>query len=63
MASRPKHVRGILIGVFFAIVVLPLTVDVVIPEPMLEPRFGERYREYRRHVRGFIPRMRAWSAT
>jgi len=23
MASRPKHVRGILIGVFFAIVVLP----------------------------------------
>ena len=23
MASRPRHVRGILIGVFFAIVVLP----------------------------------------
>jgi len=29
-------------------------------EPMLEARFGEEYREYRRHVRGLIPRVRPW---
>src|SRR3954471_16362137 len=35
----------------------------LIKEPLLEARFGEPYREYRRHVRRFIPRVRPWSAT
>ena len=29
-------------------------------EPMLEHRFGEDYRAYCRHVRRFVPRLRAW---
>jgi protein-S-isoprenylcysteine O-methyltransferase Ste14 len=29
-------------------------------EPQLERRFGESYREYRRHVRRFLPRLRPW---
>jgi protein-S-isoprenylcysteine O-methyltransferase Ste14 len=30
-------------------------------EVSLERRFGEPYREYRRHVRRFIPRARPWA--
>ena len=30
-------------------------------EPQLERRFGESYREYRRHVRRFLPRLRPWA--
>jgi protein-S-isoprenylcysteine O-methyltransferase Ste14 len=37
-------------------VVIPLT-----EEPLLERRFGEDYREYRRNVRRFVPRMRPWT--
>ena len=29
-------------------------------EPQLERRFGESYREYRRHVRRFLPRLSPW---
>jgi len=29
-------------------------------EPQLERRFGESYREYRRHVPRFLPRLRPW---
>jgi protein-S-isoprenylcysteine O-methyltransferase Ste14 len=29
-------------------------------EPQLERRFGDSYREYRKHVRRFIPRIRPW---
>jgi protein-S-isoprenylcysteine O-methyltransferase Ste14 len=29
-------------------------------EPQLERRFGDSYREYRRHVRRFIPRLTPW---
>jgi protein-S-isoprenylcysteine O-methyltransferase Ste14 len=29
-------------------------------EPQLERRFGESYREYRRHVRRVLPRLRPW---
>ena len=29
----------------------------LIEEPQLERRFGESYREYRRHVRRFVPRL------
>jgi protein-S-isoprenylcysteine O-methyltransferase Ste14 len=30
-------------------------------EPGLERRFGDAYREYRRHVRRFVPRLRPWT--
>jgi protein-S-isoprenylcysteine O-methyltransferase Ste14 len=29
-------------------------------EPTLEEAYGEEYREYRRHVRAWIPRLRPW---
>jgi protein-S-isoprenylcysteine O-methyltransferase Ste14 len=35
----------------------------LVEEPQLERRFGESYREYCRHVRRFIPRLRPWSST
>jgi protein-S-isoprenylcysteine O-methyltransferase Ste14 len=43
---------------FFAInaVYIPL-----VEEPGLERRFGDRYREYRRHVPRLLPRPRPWS--
>jgi protein-S-isoprenylcysteine O-methyltransferase Ste14 len=33
----------------------------LLEEPLLERRFGNAYREYRRHVRRFLPRTRPWS--
>lgn len=33
----------------------------LIEEPQLARRFGDAYREYRRHVPRFIPRVRPWS--
>lgn len=35
----------------------------LVEEPQLERRFGDSYREYCRHVRRFIPRLRPWSST
>lgn len=32
-------------------------------EPQLEARFGESYREYKRHVGRLIPRLRPWDAS
>jgi protein-S-isoprenylcysteine O-methyltransferase Ste14 len=29
-------------------------------EPTLELEYGDQYREYRRNVRGWIPRLRRW---
>lgn len=40
--------------------ILNLVYIPLIEEPQLERRFGESYREYRRHVRRFIPRLRPW---
>jgi len=42
-------------------VILNLVYIPFIEEPQLERRFGDSYREYRRHVRRFIPRLRPWS--
>jgi protein-S-isoprenylcysteine O-methyltransferase Ste14 len=41
-------------------VVLNLIYIPLVEEPQLERRFGDSYREYRRHVRRFIPRLRPW---
>ena len=43
-----------------AFLVLNLIVIPLVEEPQLERRFGESYREYRRHVRRFLPRLRPW---
>ena len=32
-------------------------------EPTLAEEYGDEYREYRRNVRGWIPRVRPWSDT
>ncbi len=32
-------------------------------EPTLEQEYGDEYREYRRNVRGWIPRVRPWTAS
>ncbi len=44
-------------GVFL---ILNLVYIPLMEEPQLERRFGESYREYRRHVRRFLPRLRPW---
>ena len=41
-------------------VILNLIYIPLIEEPQLERRFGDSYREYCRHVRRFIPRLRPW---
>jgi len=33
----------------------------LVEEPRLEQRFGDPYREYRKHVRRILPRMRPWT--
>lgn len=40
--------------------VLNLIYIPLVEEPQLERRFGASYREYRQHVRRFIPRLRPW---
>ena len=42
-------------------VILNLVFIPLVEEPQLERRFGDSYREYRSHVRRFIPRLRPWS--
>jgi protein-S-isoprenylcysteine O-methyltransferase Ste14 len=41
-------------------VALNLTFIPLVEEPQLEQRFGESYRDYCRHVRRFLPRLRPW---
>jgi protein-S-isoprenylcysteine O-methyltransferase Ste14 len=45
-------------GIFFLInaIYFPL-----LEEPQLENRFGEEYRQYKKHVRRFIPRISPWT--
>ena len=43
-----------------AFLMLNLLYIPLMEEPRLERRFGESYREYRRHVRRFLPRLRPW---
>ena len=45
-----------------AFVLINLTYIPLVEEPQLARRFGELYREYCRHVRRFVPRLRPWSA-
>jgi protein-S-isoprenylcysteine O-methyltransferase Ste14 len=44
-----------------AFLVLNLIYIPLVEEPQLERRFGDPYREYCRHVRRFLPRLRPWS--
>jgi protein-S-isoprenylcysteine O-methyltransferase Ste14 len=46
-----------------AFLMLNLLYIPLMEEPQLERRFGESYREYRRHVRRFLPRLRPWAPT
>ena len=54
LLSRP-HLWWALTFLALNAIYIPL-----LEEPMLERRFGESYREYRRHVRRFVPRGRPW---
>jgi len=54
LLSRPHAVWA----ACFAI--LNLVFIPAVEEPQLERRFGDPYREYLRHVRRFIPRLRPW---
>ena len=54
LLSRP-HLWWALTFLALNAIYIPL-----LEEPMLERRFGESYREYRRHVRRFVPRVRPW---
>lgn len=51
------------LGLSVALFVLMHAVVVYLEEPGLEKRFGESYREYKRHVRRWIPRWRPWTSS
>lgn len=57
LLSRP-HLEWALMFLAINAIYIPL-----LEEPMLERRFGDAYREYRRHVRRFIPRLRPWDGS
>src|SRR6185295_13856231 len=54
LLSRPHAVWAAAFGLL-NLIYIPL-----IEEPQLERRFGEPYREYCKHVRRFLPRLRPW---
>src|SRR6266540_1840963 len=56
LRSRP-HAMWAMLFVLINAVYIPL-----LEEPQLAARFGDSYREYRRHVRRFVPRVQPWSA-
>jgi protein-S-isoprenylcysteine O-methyltransferase Ste14 len=43
-----------------AFLALNLVYIPLVEEPQLERRFGDAYRDYCRHVRRFVPRLRPW---
>jgi protein-S-isoprenylcysteine O-methyltransferase Ste14 len=49
------HLSWAVIFLVLNMIYIPL-----LEEPQLEQRFGEPYREYRRHVRRFLPRTDPW---
>ena len=51
----PPHSVWAVCFVMLNLIYIPL-----VEEPQLERRFGYSYREYCRHVRRFIPRVRPW---
>ena len=53
----PPHVAWAVCFLIPNLIYIPL-----VEEPQLERRFGDSYREYCRHVRRFIPRLRPWRA-
>lgn len=44
-----------------AVLLLALVYIPLLEEPQLEVRFGEEYRQYRRHVSRLLPRLRPWT--
>jgi protein-S-isoprenylcysteine O-methyltransferase Ste14 len=56
LLSRPQAVWAA------CFVALNLVFIPFVEEPQLERRFGEPYREYRMHVRRFLPRLRPWES-
>jgi protein-S-isoprenylcysteine O-methyltransferase Ste14 len=56
LRSRP-HAEWALAFLAVNLVYIP-----VLEEPMLAARFGDAWREYRRHVPMFLPRLRPWTA-
>lgn len=60
--------QALLFGSWATLVYLALTVTAVAlfvrfyEEPTLEETYGEQYREYRRNVRAWIPRMTPWTS-
>lgn len=57
LLSTP-HLQWALTFLVINMVYIPL-----FEEPQLAHRFGEPYREYCRHVRRFIPRLRPWNSS
>ena len=54
LLSRPQ-LEWALVFLALNLIYIPL-----VEEPMLLDRFGDDYREYRRHVPGLLPRWRPW---
>lgn len=54
LRSRP-HAEWAALCFVINLIYIPL-----LEEPMLDARFGASYREYRRHVRMFVPRLTPW---
>ncbi len=60
--------QALLFGSWWALLYLGIALTAVVlfvklyEEPTLEETYGEEYREYRRNVRGWWPRLRPWGS-
>lgn len=54
LRSQP-HAQWALAFLIINAIYIPL-----LEEPMLEARFGDEYRDYKRHIPRLVPRLRAW---